>query len=1258
MIETFAGRTIRPGSGEALCPNRSLDAVQGYAVRLFSLESQLALGEALIRLGQLEEAANILDEAAADHPTRIGPLIVLARALHRAQDFESAERRWRAVLDREPQSFEGLWRLGDIALRRGELAEAEQLLGRAEAVNPTHEGLQLSLGRLATAAERYEEARSRWASVLERNPHSNEAHLRLAEAAIRLGEWNEAAGHLTAAEELRPDSAEGRMLKARLATAAAEWESAAALWQGIAAGNPASFEAWFRLGEAHQRLGDAAAAERALEKAAALQPPGRTGVQVLLARAATNAREWELAAKRWAEVVEASPGSFEANLRLGDAAAKLGRVEEAERALRAAVAAKPDEGSALRQLGSLLQGQDRWAEAADLWKQFLARSPRGFEGWLGLATACVELRRDAEAEVALAIARTLRPLNRQPQRVYRRMLQLARRETIDLKGALAEAQAQEDAGEYERAAAIYRELLRQSRRSPAVLRRLGRLHSRRKRWTEAELVWRSLTQLRPSDPDPWRKLAQALVHLGRQSEADAAYQRIAQLDPAAAVPTTAMARRARRAQDWAEAATLWRRVVETNEESFEGWLGLGEALLHTGKALEAEAALQRAAGLDPENAAPLFLLDKAAAALESHYGESQDLTEQADAALRANDLEAAEAAYAEAVSKDPENLAAREGLARVFLRRERWADALAQWEEIARQHPQAPVPLLWSARLLGRLGRFQEGADLLQRARQLVPHSAAEHFSYARSARATEFLSEAETFFRSAIALAPEKADYPFMLSRHYLELGYIDRAYAMLSEARKAFPEHLRIAQELANTVRIGQVFGIDPTSPDMRLPERAVERIVGIAAANPSRHGYDPVPRRVVHVTSSLAGGGGERQLINSLNGLGRRLSEVESVTLLCEGLSPNPDRNFYLPRIDQSRVAVRDFGEGEVESLAEFPALQPYVAFLEHAIPRRRRSAIARLALRFLELRPAVVHGWQDETSVKVALAGVIAGVPRIVIRLGSLRPGKLRERSERSRENLRPLREIYRALLTLPQVHMLNNSRAGADDYAEWLEVPPERIEVLYNGIDFNEFEASEGATTACRASLGLAPDTPVVGGVFRLIDEKQPLLWLEAAAGVAAANPNAAFVIAGDGPLRDLVRSRAAELGIADRLHLLGRIGNVADWVGAMDVMLLTSKVEGLPNVLLEAQAAGVPVVSCPAGGAAETFAPGKTGWLVEDPTGAALAERLLWVLGQPAWRKAASDKARRFARRRFGVDHMVENTLAVYGWQAQDHKAA
>ena len=245
----------------------------------------------------------------------------------------------------------------------------------------------------------------------------------------------------------------------------------------------------------------------------------------------------------------------------------------------------------------------------------------------------------------------------------------------------------------------------------------------------------------------------------------------------------------------------------------------------------------------------------------------------------------------------------------------------------------------------------------------------------------------------------------------------------------------------------------------------------------------------------------------------------------------------------------------------------------------------------------------------------------------------------------------MREAYLAVLNHPSVVLSNNSQAGANDYAEWLEIDPACIEVVYNGIDFDRLAAGANAEEArqARGDLGIPDDAPILGGVFRMSEEKRPLLWLDVAANVAAQRPDVHFVVCGDGPMRDEIRTYAAERGIADRVHLPGAQSNIGSWFKLMDVVMLTSRHEGLPNVLLEAQSLGVPVVAPDVGGVAEVIEQGLTGWAIRDADAAKLAERVLYSLDDAEWRRVAVDRAPSFVRERFGIASMLRRNLDVYG---------
>jgi glycosyltransferase involved in cell wall biosynthesis len=139
-------------------------------------------------------------------------------------------------------------------------------------------------------------------------------------------------------------------------------------------------------------------------------------------------------------------------------------------------------------------------------------------------------------------------------------------------------------------------------------------------------------------------------------------------------------------------------------------------------------------------------------------------------------------------------------------------------------------------------------------------------------------------------------------------------------------------------------------------------------------------------------------------------------------------------------------------------------------------------------------------------------------------------------------------------------------------------------VIPNGIDPGPFRDAPAATPALRASLGLPADCEVAGAIGRLSAEKGLDCLLEATARLAAGHPRLHILLVGEGPERRGLESRAAELGIAPRVHFLGLRPDVAGIYPVLDVFCMTSHREGLPIALLEALAAGRAAVVTPVGG--------------------------------------------------------------------------
>jgi glycosyltransferase involved in cell wall biosynthesis len=156
------------------------------------------------------------------------------------------------------------------------------------------------------------------------------------------------------------------------------------------------------------------------------------------------------------------------------------------------------------------------------------------------------------------------------------------------------------------------------------------------------------------------------------------------------------------------------------------------------------------------------------------------------------------------------------------------------------------------------------------------------------------------------------------------------------------------------------------------------------------------------------------------------------------------------------------------------------------------------------------------------------------------------------------------------------------------------------------------------------------------------------LFLGAAAELATLYPDLSFVIAGEGTLRERMVTRARELGLAARVAFVGTTDDVPALLASLDQFWLTSDWEGTPNVVLEAMAAGLPVVATAVGGTPEIVDDGNTGLLIPRGDQAALVSASRRLLDDPAEASDLGTKAQAAARQRFSISAMVAATEAVY----------
>ncbi|MDQ4071215.1 MAG: glycosyltransferase [Actinomycetota bacterium] len=204
--------------------------------------------------------------------------------------------------------------------------------------------------------------------------------------------------------------------------------------------------------------------------------------------------------------------------------------------------------------------------------------------------------------------------------------------------------------------------------------------------------------------------------------------------------------------------------------------------------------------------------------------------------------------------------------------------------------------------------------------------------------------------------------------------------------------------------------------------------------------------------------------------------------------------------------------------------------------------------------------------------------------------------------------------------------------------------PDQYRVITLGFDLQPFLAVEEPAGKLRRSLGLATDVPLVGIVGRLVPIKDVATMLAAVSLV----PDVHLAVVGDGELRAELEQRARRMGIAERVHFTGWVDDVPSAMSDLDVVALSSRNEGTPVSLIEAAAAGRPVVATRVGGVPLVVQAGVTGYLVRPGDAAEMAASLSRLLADPWQREQMGAAARRHAREQFSQERLLTEISALY----------
>jgi glycosyltransferase involved in cell wall biosynthesis len=392
------------------------------------------------------------------------------------------------------------------------------------------------------------------------------------------------------------------------------------------------------------------------------------------------------------------------------------------------------------------------------------------------------------------------------------------------------------------------------------------------------------------------------------------------------------------------------------------------------------------------------------------------------------------------------------------------------------------------------------------------------------------------------------------------------------------------------------------------------------------------EPVRKRILMLASTFARGGCERQILSATVGLRERTYQVAVLAFA----RPHPDQSLEA-EIRERSIPLHfsdefplDLGSERVNELAvSLPdGMLNYAASVQSAI---------------LQYRPHVVHAWSDYAAIVGGRMAAALDVPRIILGQRNVSP------PSHLREDIAIYREGYRDLAADPRVILINNSARNASEYERWLDLPEGTVAVVRNGLVPNTIRMpSPDAVRQTRRDLGIPEGAKVVGSLMRFVEQKDPDLWLATAQQIARHRDDVSFVLGGYGELSDKIASGIRAMGLSHRFVLLDGRSDLGLFYGLLDVFLMTSRFEGTPNVLIEAQAASCPIVTTDAGGIRETVADGLTARIVSNRSPAKLAAAVVEVLEDDKWRSRAGEAGPTFVRQRFGHARMIAQMLQLY----------
>lgn len=389
-------------------------------------------------------------------------------------------------------------------------------------------------------------------------------------------------------------------------------------------------------------------------------------------------------------------------------------------------------------------------------------------------------------------------------------------------------------------------------------------------------------------------------------------------------------------------------------------------------------------------------------------------------------------------------------------------------------------------------------------------------------------------------------------------------------------------------------------------------------------------------------LGPGGAERQVVLLATKL-KKAGHVVTVKVI----SLTGTNSHYLPILKKNGIRVELLETIDINNrnqIIYYLAKKGIDPILFQLVPNEFKDEVIKLVYNLITSHVNVLHCYLDGINIIGGWAGLICKIPLIKMSFRSYNPsnfpwfyGKYFDK-------------YYRFFLDKKQIQLEANSHEIANDYACWLHIPKNQIDVIPNGIDIKQikFHQRKDVRRRIRKSLGLSETDQMILCVFRLSIEKDPTSMVRCLALLKKKIPNLKAFHIGIGDELETIKELVNQLNLNDSLFFLGKKQNVIEYMQAADVLLLTSTKEGMPNVVMEAMLAGLPVVATKVGGIPELILHKKTGYLCQVGDVESMANYLSYLLTHKNEAEQMGYLAHQTISDSFSAENLLHNVINSY----------